>query len=80
MWLSSNLQWVMRQYVTGDTVCCVWSTRWQRCAVFDRQLFAICLSAMQLLAGADAATRQPSDQIAQWLEKQLGLELLRGLA
>ena len=66
--------------VNCDTVCWVFGVVQQVKALLDRQLFAICHRAVQLLTGATHVPSQMSDQIAQGLEQQLGLERLRGLA
>lgn len=66
--------------VNCDMVCRVCDVVQRSMGLLGRQLFAICQRAVQLLIGASHVRSQMSDQIAQGLEQQLGLERLRGLA
>jgi hypothetical protein len=66
--------------VNCDMVCRVCDVVQRSMGLLDRQLFAIYQRAVQLLTGASHVRSQMSDQIAQGLEQQLGLERLRGLA
>lgn len=66
--------------VNCDMVCRVCDVVQRSMGLLGRQLFAICQRAVQLLTRASHVRSQMSDQIAQGLEQQLGLERLRGLA